>query len=148
MEDEHDNTMDVDAIDHLDQSVNNWSDYNRIYYHPRSINQVTTHQMDDDINPFDNYTIGRQAYKENEKETDTFDENFRFFAEECDSLQGFQLLTNVDDAFGGFTEGLLNDIRDEYAKTPIITYGLSDSHAPFRTEVSPVYRHHFTPLPS
>ncbi|KAI8880500.1 tubulin nucleotide-binding domain-like protein [Backusella circina FSU 941] len=126
--------MDVDVINHLDQSVNNWSDYNRIYYHPRSINQITTHQMDDDVSPFDNYTIGRQAYKDNEKEADTFDENVRFFAEECDSLQGFQILTNVDDAFGGFTEGLLSDMRDEYAKTPIITYGLSDSHAAFRTE--------------
>ncbi|KAG2207128.1 hypothetical protein INT46_003531 [Mucor plumbeus] len=122
------------AIQQLDQSVNNWSDYNRIYYHPRSINPIVTHQMDNDITPFDNYTIGRQSYQDNEKETDIFEDNFRFFVEECDNLQGFQIMTDVDDAFAGFTEGLLNDIRDEFAKTPIMTYGLCDSHAQYRTD--------------
>ncbi|KAI8356758.1 tubulin domain-containing protein [Choanephora cucurbitarum] len=126
--------MDPDVLDQLNDSVNNWSDYNRIYYHPRSINPIVTHQMDNEITPFDNFTIGRQAYVENEKETETFEENFRFFVEECDSLQGFQLFTDVDDGFGGFTEGLLNNIRDEFAKTPILTYGLSDSFAQHRTE--------------
>ncbi|OAC99483.1 hypothetical protein MUCCIDRAFT_122290, partial [Mucor lusitanicus CBS 277.49] len=116
METEHVN-MDA-AIQQLDQTVNNWSDYNRIYYHPRSVNPIVTHQMDNDITPFDNYTIGRQAYQDNEKETDIFEDNFRFFVEECDNLQGFQIMTDVDDAFGGFTEGLLNNIRDEFAKTP------------------------------
>ncbi|KAL0143969.1 tubulin domain-containing protein [Mucor lusitanicus] len=132
METEHVN-MDA-AIQQLDQTVNNWSDYNRIYYHPRSVNPIVTHQMDNDITPFDNYTIGRQAYQDNEKETDIFEDNFRFFVEECDNLQGFQIMTDVDDAFGGFTEGLLNNIRDEFAKTPIMTYGMSDSHAQYRTD--------------
>jgi hypothetical protein len=136
MESERDSNMSLDVIQHLDESVNNWSDFNRIYYHPRSINPIVTHQMDNDITPFDNYTIGRQAYEDNEKETDIFEENLRFFVEECDNMQGFQILTDVDDAFGGFTEGLLNNIRDEFLKTPIITYGLSDSHAQYRTDVS------------
>ncbi|CEP09224.1 hypothetical protein [Parasitella parasitica] len=132
MESEHVN-MEA-AINQLDQTVNNWSDYNRIYYHPRSINPIVTHQMDNDITPFDNFTIGRQSYRDNEKETDIFENNFRFFVEECDNLQGFQILTDVDDAFGGFSEGLLHNIRDEFAKTPIMTYGLSDSHAQYRTD--------------
>ncbi|KAI8094975.1 tubulin domain-containing protein [Gilbertella persicaria] len=126
--------MDQAVLDDLDLVVHNWSDYNRIYYHPRSVNPIVTHQMDNDITPFDNYTIGRQAYVENEKEVDIFEDNFRFFVEECDRLQGFHLLTDVDDAFGGFTEGLLHHIRDEFAKTPIITFGMSDSFAPYRTQ--------------
>ncbi|KAI8329579.1 tubulin domain-containing protein [Blakeslea trispora] len=134
METENDVQMDPHVLDQLDDSVNNWSDYNRIYYHPRSINPIVTHQMDNDLTPFDNYTIGRQAYVENEKETEIFEENFRFFVEECDSLQGFQILTDVDDGFGGFTEGLLHNIRDEFAKTPVLTFGLSDSFAQHRTE--------------
>lgn len=137
METENDLNMNDSVVHELDQSVNNWSDYNRIYYHPRTINPIMTHQVDDAVTPFDNYVIGRQAYRENEKEMDTFDENFRFFVEECDSLQGFQILTDIDDAFGGFTESLINEIRDEFAKTPILTYGLSDSKAQYRTDVSP-----------
>lgn len=136
MEAEKDPNINLDVLQSLDATVNNWSDYNRIYYHPKSINPIVTHQMDNEITPFDNYTIGRQAYEENEKEMDIFEGNFRFFVEECDNLQGFQALTDVDDAFGGFTEGLLNNIRDEFQKTPIMTYGLSDSHAQYRTDVS------------
>ncbi|KAI7903450.1 tubulin domain-containing protein [Cokeromyces recurvatus] len=124
--------MDLDVVDQLDVSVHNWSDYNRIYYHPRSINSIVTHQMNNDLTPFDKYMIGKQSYQDNEKEVESFEENFRFFVEECDHLQGFQIMTDVDDAFGGFTEGLLNDIRDEFAKTPILTYGLSDSYAHYR----------------
>jgi hypothetical protein len=139
MESENDPNISLDVLQSLDSTVNNWSDYNRIYYHPKSINPIVTHQMDNEITPFDNYTIGRQAYQENEKEMDIFEDNFRFFVEECDNLQGFQILTDVDDAFGGFTEGLLNNIRDEFQKTPIMTYGLSDSHAQYRTDVSGIY---------
>ncbi|KAI9261367.1 tubulin domain-containing protein [Helicostylum pulchrum] len=134
METENDPNVNLDIVQQLDSSVNNWSDYNRIYYHPRSVNPITTHQMDNEITPFDNYTIGRQSYNENEKEMDIFEDNFRFFVEECDNLQGFQIFTDVDDAFGGFTESLLDNIRDEYLKTPIMTYGLSDSHAEYRTD--------------
>lgn len=135
MENENDINMNTSVITDLDRTVNNWSDYNRIYYHPRTINPITTHQIDDAVSPFDTYVIGRQAYRDNEKEMDIFDENFRFFVEECDSLQGFQILTDIDDGFGGFTEGLLNDIRDEFGKTSVLTYGLSDSKAYYRTDV-------------
>ncbi|KAI8988227.1 tubulin domain-containing protein [Mycotypha africana] len=126
--------MDLDVINQLDQSVSNWSDYNRIYYHPRSINPIVTHEIDNDITPFDNFNIGRQAYRDNEKELELFDENFRFFVEECDNLQGFQMMVDVDDGFGGFSESLLHDIRDEFAKAPIFLYGLSDSRAVYRNE--------------
>lgn len=127
--------MDLDAIEQLESTVYNWSDFNRIYYHPRSMNAISTHQADDVVNPFDNYTIGKDAYVENEKEMNVFDDNFRLFAEECDYLQGFQILTDIDDAFGGFTEGLIHDIRDEFAKIPVLTYGLSDSCLHYRNDV-------------
>lgn len=127
--------MNTDAVEELESSVNNWSDFNRINFHPRSINPIVTHQAEDEVNRFDNYTIGKEAYTENEKEAGIFDNNLRLFAEECDSLQGFHILTDVDDAFGGFTEGLLHDLRDEFGKLSILTYGLSDSFAYYRNEV-------------
>ncbi|KAL0085773.1 tubulin domain-containing protein [Phycomyces blakesleeanus] len=119
--------MDVDAVDKLDHTVKVWSDFNRIYYHPRSMNPIVTHQAESTLTPFDSYTAGRKAYTDNEKETSIFEDNFRFFVEECDQLQGFQIFTGVDDAMGGFTEGLLDDIRDEFPKTTVLTYGLSDT---------------------
>lgn len=40
--------------------------------------------------------------------------------------QGFQLLTTTFDGFGGFARSLIEDIRDEYPKTPILTFGFSN----------------------
>lgn len=59
--------MDIDASYDLDTTVQNWSDYNRIFYHPRSMNQIVTHHADDSIMPFDAYPVGRQSYKDFEK---------------------------------------------------------------------------------
>ncbi|KAI9280611.1 tubulin domain-containing protein [Umbelopsis sp. AD052] len=112
----------------LDDSVKVWSDFNSTYYHPNTFNQINSYQMGNSIQPFDTYNTGCQAYDENEKETDSFDETFRFFAEECDQLQGFQIMTSVHDGFGGFTCGLLENIRDEYPKASILTYGISNMH--------------------
>ncbi|KAF7724188.1 mtDNA inheritance, partitioning of the mitochondrial organelle [Apophysomyces ossiformis] len=119
--------MEVDAGEQLDRTVEVWSDFNRIFYHPRSINAIASHPING-LDDFDLYPAGREAFQENEKEMDTMDENFRFFAEECDQLQGFQLLTGIDDAFAGFATGLIDALRAEYPKTPIITYGLSDNN--------------------
>ncbi|KAI8145038.1 tubulin domain-containing protein [Fennellomyces sp. T-0311] len=113
-----------------DRSVKTWSDFNRIYYHPRSMNQVTTHNMDDSIMPYNTYPVGRQSYSDYERETESFEDNFRRFVEECDNLQGFQVFAGIDDAFSGFTEGLLHDVRDEFAKTPILCYGLQSTSMP------------------
>ncbi|ORZ01731.1 tubulin domain-domain-containing protein [Syncephalastrum racemosum] len=107
-----------------DASIQTWSDYNRIYYHPRSMNTITTHHKEDTIAPFDTYTVGRQSYEDFDREEETFDGAFRFFAEDCDNLQGFQVLTSIDDAFGGFTEGYLNALREEYPKTPVLTFAI------------------------
>ena len=43
-----------------------------------------------------------------------FTENVRFFAEECDYLQGFNLLSDMQGGFGGFTDLCLQHLCDEY----------------------------------
>lgn len=43
-------------------------------------------------------------------------------------------MTSVHDGFGGFTCGLLENIRDEYPKASILTYGISDMQ-PSSTQV-------------
>lgn len=59
--------IDPSAIESLNHSVKSWSDFNHLYYHPRSMNQITTHHIDDTIAPFDSYVVGRQSYADNEK---------------------------------------------------------------------------------
>ncbi|CAG8497509.1 511_t:CDS:10 [Paraglomus occultum] len=111
---------------HLDDIVTTWSDYNKMYYHPKSINQINQYQLDGYI-PFDVFTYGRNAFDAHEKETESFDQNFRFFAEECDSIQGFHVMTDIIDGFGGFASGFIETLRDEYPKKAILVYGNTNS---------------------
>ncbi|KAF9921438.1 mtDNA inheritance, partitioning of the mitochondrial organelle [Linnemannia zychae] len=106
--------------------VKTWSDYNRVYFHPKSMVTISGYQIDSDLMPFDVFSYGRAAYVETEKEKETYDENFRLFTEECDQLQGFQVMADVLDGWGGYAVSYLERIREDYPKTTIFTYGLSD----------------------
>ncbi len=52
------------------------------------------------------------------------DEHVRFFMEECDSPQGFQLFADIQDGFSGLSASLLDMFRDDYPKKSIFTFGL------------------------
>lgn len=67
--------------------IRSWSDYNRVYFHPKSMVTTTGYLLDSEFMPFDVFSYGRNAFLETEKEKESYDENFRLFAEECDQLQ-------------------------------------------------------------
>ena len=64
------------------------------------------------------FAAGRAAYAEC---VEVWEDRLRYFAEECDALQGFHLIVTPEDGFGGLATALLTDIRDDYAKTPVLT---------------------------
>ncbi|CAJ0827935.1 7112_t:CDS:10 [Entrophospora sp. SA101] len=125
------NMMEIDFEEKyfdLDESVKMWSDFNKIYYHPKSINRVTQYQYDDEFMPFDVFSFGKNAYLDHQKEDEnSFDENFRFFAEECDLIQGFQIITNLNDGFGGFSCGFVEQLIEEYPKKSVLTFGINET---------------------
>jgi hypothetical protein len=51
----------------LDETVQYWSDFNRIYYHPKSINAVTQYQFEDEFMPFDTFSYGKNAFLAHER---------------------------------------------------------------------------------
>ncbi len=55
------------------------------------------------------------------------DRDLRPFVEEADQMQGIQIMTTIDDAWGGFAARYIEQLRDEYGKLPIWTWGLQDS---------------------
>lgn len=44
-----------------------------------------------------------------------------FFVEECDRLQGFHLLSDWTNGFGGLAGCIAQDLRDEYGSKGILT---------------------------
>lgn len=107
--------------------VRYWSDFNRLFYHPRSIVQLNEYELGSRLMPFENWSAGEELYHNLDKEHDILDRDLRPFAEECDQLQGLQIFTGADDAWGGFSSKYLDDLRDEFGKTSIWVWGLEDA---------------------
>ena len=108
------------------QDVRYWSDFNRVFYHPRSAVQLNQYDLNSQLMPFEKWSAGEELFHDLDKEVDILDRDVRPFAEECDNIQGFQMITGADDAWGGFAARYLDSLRDEYGKTSIWTYGIED----------------------
>ncbi|KAL1994199.1 hypothetical protein VTN49DRAFT_2868 [Thermomyces lanuginosus] len=108
------------------ETVRYWSDFNRLFYHPRSIVQLNEYELHSQLMPFDNWSIGEDLFRDLDKEHDLLDRDVRPFAEECDQLRALQIFTGSDDAWGGFAARYVDRLRDEYGKTGLWVWAAQD----------------------
>lgn len=108
------------------EMVRYWSDFNRVYYHPRSIVQLNDFELNSRLMPFERWEVGEELFANLDKEHDILDRDFRLWAEECDQLQGIQILTGADDAWGGFAGKYVERLRDEFGKGAIWVWGIEE----------------------
>ncbi|KAJ3061441.1 Protein misato 1, partial [Quaeritorhiza haematococci] len=108
----------------LESSVSVWSDYNKMYYHPRTIVELSQYKHNDATNPFMSFVQGRDILRDSDMRDAILDDHLRYFIEECDAFQGFNVVTEYNTAFGGLASDLLVLIRDEMPKIAITTFGL------------------------
>lgn len=108
------------------ESVRFWSDYNHIFYHPRSIVQLTAYELNSSLMPFEKWQTGEDLFSNLDREHDLLDRDLRPFLEECDQLQAIQIFTGIDDAWGGFTAKYLERMSDELGKGCRWVFGLED----------------------
>lgn len=121
------------------ESVRYWSDFNRVFYHPRSIVQLNEYDVNSSIAPFERWDSGEELFANLDKEHDLVDRDMRPFAEEADHMQGIQIMTTVDDAWGGFASRYIEKLRDEYGKTTIWVWGLQEGFQGVN-RVSPMFK--------
>ncbi|KAI2612785.1 tubulin domain-containing protein, partial [Hypoxylon fragiforme] len=107
-------------------TVRYWSDFNRIFFHPRSIIQLSEYELNSTIQPFEKWHMGEDLFASLDKEHDLPDRDLRPFVEEADQMQGFQIMTGIDDAWGGFAAKYIERLRDEYGKIPIWVFGVQE----------------------
>ncbi|MCJ1379570.1 mtDNA inheritance, partitioning of the mitochondrial organelle [Xylographa soralifera] len=105
-------------------TVKYWSDFSHLFYHPRSIVQLNNYSLGSSIQPFENYTSGDELFDGLDKEHDLLDRDLRLWVEECDQMQGVQVFTGCDDAWGGFASRYVERLRDEYGKVGIWVWGI------------------------
>lgn len=101
-------------------TVRYWSDFSRTYLHPRSIVQVSdleSSRASGSAPALDTFEQGRDLFSALNAQEDILDSQLRPFVEECDLLQGLQIIGGGDDGWGGFGSAMVDRIREEFGKT-------------------------------
>ncbi|KAI0142826.1 tubulin domain-containing protein [Xylariaceae sp. FL1272] len=107
-------------------TVRYWSDFNRVFFHPKSIIQLNEFELNSTLMPFEKWHMGEELFASLDKEHDLLDRDMRPFVEEADQMQGIQFMSGIDDAWGGFAAKYVERIRDEYGKTPVWVFGMQE----------------------
>ena len=108
-------------------TVKHWSDFSRVFYHPNSIQQVNELGFQSNSTPLRAWNDGEELFNTLDRGLGLFDQDFRFFLEGCDLLQGIQIVTGTDDCWGGFASRYLDVLRDELGKGSIWIWGLESA---------------------
>ena len=118
---------DLPAPSIVPSSIRTWADYSRVFFHPRSIVQINDYELASRIQPFERWDSGEDLFETLEREEGVIDRDVRRWVEECDSLQGVQLVLGADDAWAGFGKGMVEGLRDEVGKGQIWIWGIEES---------------------
>ncbi|XP_063995599.1 protein misato [Diachasmimorpha longicaudata] len=111
----------------LDNEITSWVDYLVPRFHPRTVNVVREYKHKCSNSPFDVFHYGKNLWG-TEQFQDDFSDRIRAYAEECDLMQGFQVLLDSSDAFSGLATSCIEHLRDEYNKS-ILAFPLIDSQS-------------------
>ncbi|XP_042782096.1 protein misato homolog 1 isoform X2 [Panthera leo] len=106
-----------------EDSIRVWSDFLRVHLHPRSICMIQKYNHDGEAGRLEAFGQGESILKEPRCLEDVED-RLHFYVEECDHLQGFQILCDLHNGFSGLGAKAAELLRDEYSGRGIITWGL------------------------
>lgn len=79
------------------------------------------------LSPFDRWDVGEDLFMSEDQEHELLDRDLRPFVEECDQMQGFQVVTGADDAWAGFASKYLEGLRDEFGRKSVWVWGLEEA---------------------
>uniref|UniRef100_A0A8C6N6R0 Protein misato homolog 1 n=1 Tax=Melopsittacus undulatus TaxID=13146 RepID=A0A8C6N6R0_MELUD len=103
-----------------------WSHHPNVQLHPKSLYIIRQYMHDG---------YGLEAFAQGEGLLqdpacmEELEDRLHYFTEECDSLQGFQVLCDLHNGFSGVGAKVTELLRDEYSGKGILSWGLTpDSH--------------------
>nr|BAE39645.1 unnamed protein product [Mus musculus] len=106
-----------------ENSIKVWSDFLRVHLHPRSICVIHKYHHDGETGRLEAFGQGESVLKE-PRYLEELEDRLHFYVEECDYLQGFQLLCDLHDGFSGVGAKTAELLQDEYAGRGVLTWGL------------------------
>ncbi|MBN3317643.1 MSTO1 protein, partial [Atractosteus spatula] len=122
----------------LEGSVRVWSDFLRVHLHPRSMMVINQYNHDGESNRLEAFGQG-EALCRSATVLEELEDRLHFFVEECDYLQGFQVLCDLQDGFSGLGSGVTELLHDAYGGRGIFTWGLAPVRHPDTSPVKELY---------
>ncbi|XP_030267342.1 protein misato homolog 1 isoform X1 [Sparus aurata] len=123
----------------LEGSVRVWSDFLRIHLHPRTISVIHQYNHDGEAHRLEAFGQGEALLQGSVLED--LEDRLHFFVEECDYLQGFQVLCDLADGFAGLGSKVTEMLQDSYGGRGILTWGLAPVSHPNSTPMKDIYHH-------
>lgn len=121
----------------LEGSVRVWSDFLRIHLHPRTISVINQYNHDGESQRLEAFGQGEALCQGVVLEQ--LEDRLHFFVEECDYLQGFQVLCDIADGFSGLGSKVTELLHDSYGGRGILTWGLAPVNHPDSSPVKEFY---------
>ncbi|XP_040474545.1 protein misato homolog 1 isoform X1 [Falco naumanni] len=101
-----------------------WSDYLNVHLHPRSLYVIRQYMHDGDCGCLEAFGQG-ESLLQDPGCLEELEDRLHFYVEECDYLQGFQVLCDLHNGFSGVGAKVTELLCDEYSGKGILTWGLT-----------------------
>ncbi|GCB78013.1 hypothetical protein scyTo_0021159, partial [Scyliorhinus torazame] len=108
----------------LESNVRVWSDYLRVHLHPKTISVIQQYNHSSTADRFEAFGFGEKLMRD-PSFLDDFEDRLHFYIEECDYLQGFHVLCDLQDGFAGLSAKVVELLNDEYGGRGIFTCGFT-----------------------
>ena len=116
----------VQEVFDVESGVKVWSDYSKVHYHERTLQTIHRYGSQQD---FDVFSYGAEVLDDEKKMEDIMDA-LRYFMEECDRIQGFHCLIDVNTGFAGIADRVFQELKDEVGSADIFGFGLTRQGQP------------------
>ncbi|XP_050178705.1 protein misato homolog 1 isoform X4 [Myiozetetes cayanensis] len=120
-------------------SVRLWSDYLSVPLHPRSLHVIRQYLHDGDCGCLEAFAQG-ESLLQDPACLEELEDRLHFFVEECDYLQGFQVLCDLHSGFSGVGAKVTELLHDEYSGKGILSWGLTPATSDLADPQSSFYR--------
>ncbi|NWI72666.1 MSTO1 protein, partial [Dryoscopus gambensis] len=110
-------------------SVHLWSDYLTVHLHPKSLYVIRQYLHDGDCGCLEAFGQG-ESLLQDPTCIEELEDRLHFYVEECDYLQGFQVLCDLHSGFSGVGAKVTELLHDEYSRKGILTWGLTPVLSP------------------
>ncbi|XP_048059388.1 protein misato homolog 1 [Megalobrama amblycephala] len=121
----------------LEGSVRVWSDFLRIHLHPQTISVINRYNHDGESERLEAFGQGEALLQGPVLED--LEDRLHFFVEECDYLQGFQVLCDLADGFSGLGSKVTELLKDSYGGRGILTWGVAPVNHPESSPIKDLY---------